>query len=117
MSRLKVGEGVAQGDLWIKRIAKKDVPSGLKSVERKHGKLIVAYGEATGHNHAVEEVDDVQVLQDLRDLEKKYIVVGGKAEAHLTHDEHDSHTFEPGAYVVTGQREHVEKDKPRPVYD
>lgn len=112
--KLKVGEGVAQGDIWIKRIAKKDVPKNLGPVGKIGDQLILAYGEATGHHHGIVDEEGIKVLED---IERKYIVVADRHEAHLTHQEHGTLDFEPGAYEVRGQLEYVEKDKPRPVYD
>lgn len=94
---------VRQGDVMLDKITK--LPAGLKRVQPKNGRFIVAEGEVTGHAHAIEEkgcemyVDDKGVM---------YLTV--ETETEIVHEEHASITLPPGVYVYTPQREyHPEK--------
>ena len=52
---------VRQGDVYLQQI--NVMPKGLMKQEVK-GKIILAYGEATGHHHAIEEIDKVESFID-----------------------------------------------------
>jgi hypothetical protein len=91
-----------QGDILIRRVSK--IPKGLKPVPLDNGRVILAYGEATGHCHVAE--GDVQLLAtDLEDLEQRFLRV--EAEARVTHDEHSTITLPPGDYSLERQREYA----------
>ncbi len=45
-----------QGDVFLERIGDVDaLPEGLNSVKRDQGRIVLAYGELTGHAHAIDE--------------------------------------------------------------
>jgi hypothetical protein len=91
-----------QGDVLIRPVA--GIPDGLKKVPLDKGRVILAYGEVTGHAHAV--VGDVEFLAaDLEDLEQRFLRV--EAEAQVVHEEHGTITLPPGNYEVSRQREHA----------
>ena len=90
-----------QGDVML--VPVKKIPKGLKTVPLDNGRVILAYGEVTGHAHAV--IGDVEFLAaDLEDLEQRFLRV--EAEAQVVHDEHDTITLLPGDYRVVRQREY-----------
>lgn len=61
-----------QGDVLIRPVT--SIPDGLKRVPLDNGRMILAYGEVTGHAHAV--IGDVEFLAaDLEDLEQRFLRV------------------------------------------
>lgn len=91
-----------QGDVLVRQV--EEIPTGLRTVPRDNGRVILAYGEVTGHAHAVE--GDVEFLAaDLADLEDRFLRV--EAEAQVVHEEHDTITLPPGNYRVVRQREYT----------
>lgn len=100
-----------QGDVLIIPVG--EVPAGATPINREHGRLVLAHGEATGHAHVVE--GEAQFLtSDLEDLERRFLRV--EAEAAVVHDEHDTITLPPGDYEVVRQREY-QPEAPRYVAD
>lgn len=91
-----------QGDVMIARI--NEVPADLTAVPRDNGRVVLAYGEVTGHAHVVE--GDCELLAaDVEELEERFLRV--EQEARVVHDEHDTIVLPPGDYRVTGQREYT----------
>lgn len=104
-----------QGDVFLVKVDK--IPKGFKS--RKTEKVILAYGEVTGHHHRFEGGNVTAFYKEPVDGENivgggtmlrgtrtdvDYITVhaGGAA---LVHEEHDAIPCEPGDYRVIRQRE------------
>lgn len=97
-----------QGDVLLRRVNK--IPGGLQAVPLDRGRVILAYGEVTGHAHAVE--GDVEFLAaDLAEREERFLRV--EREASVVHEEHDTITLRPGDYRVVRQREYAPE---RPTY-
>lgn len=92
---------IAQGDVLVTPVA--SLPKGAKNVPRDGSRVILAYGEVTGHAHALHEkhVTLYQTEDDRRFLDIR------KAAATLVHEEHGSHVLAPGVYEVTTQREYA----------
>lgn len=78
-------------------------------------KIILAYGEVTGHVHEVvgdaqlvmrpEDADRIISPEDAADLQRWLLV--GEGGATITHDEHDAQVVEQGVYLIPGrQREY-----------
>jgi hypothetical protein len=108
-----------QGDILF---VKDDLPRyGLKPLEAKNGKLIVAEGEVTGHHHGFSENDNVTMQyvtnSGSNGQETTIYLVVGEGGATLTHDEHGAIDFEPGTYRVQPQREYDPEFQSRPVWD
>lgn len=78
---------------------------GLKEVKRDAGRIILAYGEVTGHAHAVLEKDAV-----LFDNGKGTRILAVTSEAHLVHEEHGTIDLAPGRYRVVQQREYTQEE-------
>lgn len=102
-----------QGDVLIVPI--KEIPSDLRY--DVPDKVILAYGEVTGHHHHIKtgnvtafykEGDDLTMSggSNLRGTPTnvEYIRVP-KDGADLLHEEHDTIHFEPGDYKIVRQRE------------
>ena len=82
--------GGFQGDVDIVRLD--DLPADAKPTERR----IVAYGEATGHNHTVVgECDAYEVSDGL------VFVVAPETEVQMVHTaDHDPEVITPGIWFV-----------------
>jgi hypothetical protein len=94
-----------QGDVLIRPVDR--VPEGLKRVPLDEGRVVLAYGEVTGHAHVV--VGDVEFLAaDIVELEQTFLRV--EAEVQVVHDEHDTVTLPPGDYEIVRQREYTSAD-------
>ena len=65
-----------QGDVLVHPVDR--IPEGLKKVPLDKGRVILAYGERTGHAHVV--VGDVEFLAaDLEELDKRFLRVEQEA--------------------------------------
>ncbi len=98
-----------QGDVFLERVA--ELPKG-KRQEARDGRLILAYGEATGHHHSVAERDG-----ELVETEAQEVYLRIMRTTTLDHQEHAAITLEPGVYKVGRQVEYVPKALPRRVAD
>ena len=88
-----------QGDVYLERIDK--LPSGVQEVPRENGRIILAYGEVTGHAHAIVETGAIQyALENDRFLDVQEIV-------HDVHEEHATLTITPGFYRVKIQQQYT----------
>jgi hypothetical protein len=89
-----------QGDVMIVKVDK--IPKKTKKVKRDEQKRIVlAYGEVTGHAHAI-FTDAAEMLRT--ENGDRYLQITAYAE--LVHEEHDMCVIPPGAYRVVQQREY-----------
>lgn len=102
-----------QGDVLLKKISvdPKDIPEGATDVTPKDGRIVLAYGEVTGHAHAFAE-PEVKAGK-LKALSKtgvwdpsaeRFIQVLEKTA--LTHEEHSPVELDKGIYEVVQQREY-----------
>jgi hypothetical protein len=97
-----------QGDVFVERVQMR-ARTGKAISDR--GRVILAYGEATGHSHEVKVAErgenadgspDAQLFEE-PDGERFLFV---KRVCVLSHDEHRPIPVEPGCYRVTIQREY-----------
>ena len=70
------------------------------SRQPRHGRLVLAEGEATGHAHAIAEPD----AREFRVGDERFVLV--RSAAQLIHEEHATIDLPPGAYRVVIQREY-----------
>lgn len=78
------------------------IPAGAVAVPRDGGRVVLAYGEVTGHAHAISDADvDMVTESGVTYLEVR------AAMAALTHDEHATIQVPRGTYVVRRQREYT----------
>lgn len=92
-----------QGDILIIPVDVIGEPEELEPVKRDDGRVILAYGEVTGHAHAI-EAEGATLFRD-RKLMSLFLTVAGDAVA-LEHAEHDTIWLPPGRYRVVRQREY-----------
>lgn len=85
------------GDVLIKEIDK--LPSNLA----KKKDTIVAYGEATGHNHKLVELE-LGTLEVYQSKDGK-IYFTATQPVNISHQEHKTITIEPGSFIIDIERE------------
>jgi hypothetical protein len=100
-----------QGDILLVRVAAGVSFSG-RSVSPEGGRLILARGEVTGHQHSVASAD-----AELVESEAEGVFLRIMAATPLVHQEHGAIVLEPGVYRVQRQREYEPGELPRNVAD
>lgn len=121
-----------QGDVLILRV--NALPADATKRSRDNGRVVLAYGEVTGHAHSITEKDVVQFdARNATDAARQLLAsVGLTVEvsehnapsfldvptgAEVKHEEHGTIVLEPGQYVVLRQREWSDADEPIQVAD
>ena len=89
-----------QGDVLLTRIQR--VPKHGTAVPRDQGRIILAYGEVTGHAHELRSTTAVLETVDLSEGPVTYLTLDEIAP--LVHEEHGTILVERGVYRVTRQR-------------
>ena len=88
-----------QGDVLIKRIDNPNPARIGKPISRDKGRIVLAYGEVTGHTHAIANRGaEAFMFGDNMLLRTTNPVV-------VRHEEHDPIVLESGDYEVIRQRE------------
>lgn len=103
-----------QGDVFLELI---EDPSSVEVGERiplDKGAIVLAYGEATGHAHAIREEGAILFSAKAANEERFLRVLRPVA---LTHEEHAPIALKPGLYRVRRQREWSDLDEPIVVAD
>ncbi len=90
-----------QGDVLVQKV--RSIPANAKPVKLDNGRVILAYGEVTGHAHAIAEVEHVSMVEVDNGI--RYLDV--QMEAFLRHEEHATVKLPPGKYRVIRQREYT----------
>ena len=90
---------VRQGDVLL--VPVDVIPASAKPVARDRGRVVLAYGEATGHAHAIVVLGGHPTPDDIQ----RYLRL--TAVATLQHEEHGPIAIAPGTYRVVIQREYV----------
>ena len=93
-----------QGDVLIVTVG--SIPQGTQPVARDRGRIVLAYGEATGHAHAIHDRNATLSTITGDEVDDRFLEITGAA-ASLVHEEHDTITLPPGAYRVRRQREYT----------
>jgi hypothetical protein len=93
---------VRQGDVLVR--ACETIPGSAMPVAAEKKRLILARGEATGHNHSVALSERVAMFRDDGTGGALYIEVKGVDPVMLTHQEHHSLPIAPGRHEVRIQR-------------
>lgn len=102
---------IRQGDVGIRKTTKK--PSAQAKAVTDNGRVILAYGEVTGHAHEVITEappmtgDDVPAQQLFQEPDgTRLLVVKGPA-TFVRHEEHSKLHIPAGTYEVIQQREYL----------
>lgn len=137
MTKLKIGEGIRQGDVYLFRIADGELPKGTLE-KAVNGENVLAYGEASGHQHSFKATDTelYSGSEKLCALAKKYgvqeklsvthglrIVVNNTSLRHGTPArgfvdlDHDTIPFSKGDYIVLRPAEYSDDDEFKAIAD
>lgn len=92
------GGQLRQGDVFLERVT--SIPKGAKAKSRDGGRVVLAYGEVTGHAHAI--VEPEALLYDLDG--DMYLEADGTVT--LRHEEHAPVTIDKGLWRVRQQSEY-----------
>jgi hypothetical protein len=92
-----------QGDVLIERV--EAMPDSGTAVEPKHGLVILAEGEATGHHHSIAATDVESVIEGDGAMFLKLI-----RDSVVSHQEHGAISLKAGNYRVTRQREYTPEE-------
>lgn len=123
MNKTEGGKVFRQGDVLLVKVDA--LPKKAEKLERKPGeRLVLAYGERTGHAHAIRsdnvtafrvETAEDRALAGLPMYD--YIQVGGSSAVALNHEHEDGRRAEhvpvslaPGVYKVAAQVEYSPKE-------
>lgn len=90
-----------QGDIFITSVD--EIPADVKPIDRDSGRIVLAYGEVTGHAHAILDRDAELVGTE---LDERFLRVLSDGGVDLVHEEHDTIHLPAGAYEIRRQREY-----------
>jgi len=96
-----------QGDVLIIATTA-ELPKQAALVPRDKGRIVLAYGEVTGHAHAIAD-SDAQLLS-APGTEDRFLQIMASSGVSLQHEEHATITLLPGTYIVRRQREYTSAD-------
>lgn len=88
-----------QGDVFMEKID--TLPQDLKQHDKDQGRIILAYGEVTGHAHAVVD-DTTESFVDTNGA----LYLQSDEEILVKHEEHAEIKLPAGVYRITHQREY-----------
>jgi hypothetical protein len=93
-----------QGDVLIRQI--KSLPKSAKDITHP-GRIVLAYGEVTGHAHALAEGEAQEyTMADAGSAVRRFLKIVGK-NAAVRHEEHAPIPLPPGLYEIVQQREYT----------
>jgi len=96
-----MAEQYRQGDILLIKVRPRP-HAGATSVPPVDGRLILAYGEQTGHAHAIDAT-----LAELFEEQQGQLYLRVARPAPLVHEEHAPIVVDPGWYSVIRQREYL----------
>ena len=96
-----------QGDVLI--VAASAIPANAKPVNRDNGRVILAYGEVTGHAHQLMVEDRLPAKDDavLLTVAESATFLRLTKGAELVHEEHATIPLPAGEYEIVHQREYT----------
>lgn len=106
---------IRQGDVALEPVSK--LPEGCTEIPNDRGRIVLAYGEVTGHAHAIADHRPQQRAGEIAEAAiararllrapsgDRYLEV--KETVHLTHEEHTAHALLPGIYKLPTQVEYT----------
>lgn len=95
-----------QGDVLI--VPVKSVPKNVETIKRDNDRVVLAYGEVTGHAHAIKS-KRATLFRDPK-LAKIFMLVTGEDVVALEHEEHSTVKIAPGKYEIVHQREYSPRE-------
>jgi len=94
-----------QGDVMVVKTDDIFEMNELEKIERENQRIVLAYGEVTGHAHAIKSTEADFYRSKRKDVPHLYLVVNNNVD--LSHEEHSTITIPPGKYRVIRQREYI----------
>jgi hypothetical protein len=94
-----------QGDVLIRQI--ESLPANVAPVDNtKLGRIVLAYGEVTGHAHAIalDEATEYSMAEAGAAV-RRFLEVASSAT--VKHEEHAAIPLPPGVYEIVQQREYT----------
>ncbi len=88
-----------QGDVLV--VAVDAIPPHARLVPRDAGRIVLAYGEVTGHAHAIDAPEVEATLLSVSENERFLRLM---ADVDLAHEEHAAIRIPAGTYRVVQQR-------------
>ena len=107
-----IGTQYRQGDVFLEVVAA--LPPGLTPRPRDRGRIVLAYGEATGHAHVIDAPSDTDAIYD-DPTGGFYLRFAGAVG--LVHEEHSRIDLPALVYRGTIQREWSDAEEPIQVLD
>lgn len=98
---------IRQGDVLLVPMSEKDIPEQHNEVPRNGDRVILAYGEVTGHAHSIIDDEVRLVTSEQAEQLRTWLLVETDAPVELVHDEHATVMVPPGAYEVRRQQEYA----------
>jgi len=94
-----------QGDVLI--LPAHSIPDTARPVPCDKGRVVLAYGEVTGHAHAIKASGVCSFYKEggNADMPDGWLEITGGKPVELRHEEHDTIDLPPGRYRVVRQRE------------
>lgn len=93
-----------QGDVFVRQVDAGAISKAHKAEPRDNGRVVLAYGEVTGHSHAI-AAPGVCSLQ-ATGSEYERLLIGSKVTAFLQHEEHATMPVGGGTYEIIQQQEY-----------
>jgi len=112
MRKLTLPLSYRQGDVTLVPVTA--IPESARPVARDRGRLVLRYGEVTGHAHVIDAPEAEAVLLTTDEGERFLRLVHG---APLRHEEHGTIELPPGLYRLPPQHEWSDADEPLAVLD
>ena len=95
-----------QGDVLIFQASA--IPAGATEVARDKGRIVLAYGEVTGHAHAIH--GGGATLLAAPGTDDRFLRIMDASGVELQHEEHATIALPPGDFIVRIQREYTSAD-------
>jgi hypothetical protein len=94
-----------QGDILLRPV--QTIPPTARAVPRDNGRVVLAYGETTGHAHAI---DAPEIEATLLSVNENLRFLRLMADVDLVHEEHATLHVPMGVYQVIRQRVWTDAD-------
>lgn len=93
-----------QGDVLLRRVDA--IPAAAAAEKTDNGRVVLAYGEVTGHAHAIAESEAQSFsMPAAAGVVQRFLAVASSG-ATLRHEEHSAIELPPGIYEIVQQREY-----------
>lgn len=94
-----------QGDVMVRSVA--SIPKGVQIVKPDGNRVVLAYGEVTGHAHAIDVAEAQEfTFAEAGGIVRRFLKVFERG-AKLRHEEHATIPMPPGIYEITVQRDYA----------